>query len=506
VSPADIATGSTWSNRIIINAYEDEGGTEGFLDDKNTFAVNNAGPDRDGTPGIMVACWGQNISSLIKQQIVCERSTDGGKTWPGSPAAISPNDQQLVIGVHVFADNQDPNTFYAVWNHYTPSLAGQPSELWFATSTNGGQSWSGHREIAQFEGIPTTYPGQSFRNLTIPIMGQGPDGGDLYVAYAAYRPAPTPATDEDGMQADILLIESTDGGTTWSSPLKVNGDNTNADQFQPYLSVTPGGQVNVIYFDRRLDSRPASTGIDDPDNFFVDLFLSRSTDGGATFTDHRITHDPIDPEWNAPVSGSGLFFGDYQGLVADDCGAVAFINDSHLANDNFIDLPTGAPFRDRPAFDAALPHDTYQQATSWEIPNTSGFGGAPTLPAGCPEPLVEPPVDLVRCPVHPRAIAGTNGRDILIGTPKNDVLCGGRANDTLRGGRGKDLLIGGKGKDTLRGGPGNDKLRGGPGNDILAGGAGKDFLRGGGGRDLLRGGGGKDKCIGGGGKDSNRAC
>lgn len=505
VSPADVTTGNTWGNRIVINAYTGAQQSE-FLDDKNTFSINTAGPDGDGQPGIIVACWGQNIVTLIKQQIVCERSTDGGKTWPGSPITISPNDQQLVIGVHVFPDNKDPNTFYAVWNHYTPSLAGQPSELWFATSTNGGQSWSGQRRIAQFEGVPTTYPGQSFRNLTIPIMAQGPDGGALYVAYAAYRPAPAPATDEDDMQADIMLVKSTNAGSTWSSPLKVNTDNTNADQFQPYVSVTPGGQVNVTYFDRRLDSRPQAAGIDDPDNFFVDLFLSRSIDGGATFTDHRVTHDAIDPEWNAPVSPSGLFFGDYQGLVSDDCGAIAFINDSHLANDNFIDLPEGAPFRDRPDLDATLPHDPYQQATSWQVPNTPAFGGAASLPTGCLEPLVEPLVQ-VPCPAGAgNAILGTNGRDILVGTSRRDVICGGRGGDTIRGLGGNDLLVGGKGKDGLRGGGGNDTLRGGPGNDILAGGLGKDTLRGGGGRDLLRGGAKKDRCIGGGGKDRTRSC
>ncbi|MGH2546041.1 MAG: hypothetical protein ACRDHJ_04100, partial [Actinomycetota bacterium] len=62
VSPADVLTGDTWSDRIVINAYPSgEVRQELFLDDKNTFAVNNAGPDNDGQTGDMVACWGQNI-------------------------------------------------------------------------------------------------------------------------------------------------------------------------------------------------------------------------------------------------------------------------------------------------------------------------------------------------------------------------------------------------------------------------------------------------------------
>src|SRR5512133_1128328 len=93
-SRADIAGGSTWSNRIPINAYPAAASDPNFplLDDKNTFAVDNAGPDRDGTTGRMVACWTLDEPATAaegpQQRIVCERSSDGGRTWPGSPQAI----------------------------------------------------------------------------------------------------------------------------------------------------------------------------------------------------------------------------------------------------------------------------------------------------------------------------------------------------------------------------------------------------------------------------------
>ena len=76
----DIRRGLTWSNRIIIDAYATPAEQAATHDDKNTFAVNNAGPDRDGETGIIVACWGQNydLTNLGRQRIVCERSTDGG--------------------------------------------------------------------------------------------------------------------------------------------------------------------------------------------------------------------------------------------------------------------------------------------------------------------------------------------------------------------------------------------------------------------------------------------
>jgi hypothetical protein len=361
VSPsrADLQSGQTWGRRIVINSYPNEFLQPRLLDDKNTFAVNNAGPNGDGQIGTMVACWGQNISDALKQQEVCERSTDGGRTWPGQPIPISPPSQHLVIGVHVRSDWQNPNRFYATWLHYTPGAAGAPSEYWFSQTLDGGQTWTPATLITQVNQIPTQFPGQNFRNLSLPILADGPNGV-LYVTYAEYRPAS--AQDEDQMQADIMLVKSTNHGATWSSPRVVNDGRTDADQFQPYAIVTPRGQLNISYFDRRKD----------PDNFFIDTYLSRSNNGGQTFTDVRVSHDMWDPSINPPISASGEFIGDYQGLVANDCNAVPFVNDTHLAN---------AANRD-PSFDQGHPRTRFQQVFSWRVPNTPAFGG-PAQGASC---------------------------------------------------------------------------------------------------------------------------
>jgi hypothetical protein len=359
-SAADLRSGRTWGKKIIINNYPNEFIRPHFLDDKNTFAVNNAGPNGDGQIGTMVACWGQNITTAIKQQEVCERSTDGGRTWPGEPIPISPPNQQLVIGVDVVADPQNPNRFYATWLHLTPGVVGAPNEYWFSQSLDGGQTWTPATLITQVTPIPTQFPGQNFRNLSLPIMAIGPNSV-LYITYAEYRPATS--EDEDQMQADIMLVKSTNHGVTWTSPRVVNGDHTDADQFQPYVAVPPSGQVNISYFDRRKD----------PDNFFIDTYLSRSNDGGQTFTDVRVSHDMWDPSINPPISGSGEFIGDYQGLVASDCNAVPFVNDTHLAN---------APGRD-PGFDQGDPRSRFQQVFSWRVPNTQAFGGQPVPGARC---------------------------------------------------------------------------------------------------------------------------
>ncbi|MEA2445832.1 MAG: hypothetical protein QOJ12_3124, partial [Thermoleophilales bacterium] len=369
-SQSDIVAGNTWSHRIPIDAYPAAASDPNFatLDDKNTFAVNNAGPDGDGKTGTMVACWTRDNGDPNRppQEIVCERSTDGGATWPGSPEPISGN-QVLELGVHVVADPRDPNTFYATWQHYLPGALGLglPDQITFTRSTDGGQTWEPPRVVAEMTSIPNTFPRQAFRNGSIPIMAAGPNS-ELYVVYSAYRDAPQP-NDEDGKQADVMMVRSPDGGDSWSKPVKVNQDSTNADQFQPSVAVNAGGQVNVSYFDRRLDARRTEgSTVVHPGNFFIDTWLSRSNDGGRTFTDTRVSHDSWDPTINPPISDSGQFIGDYQGLVADCSNAIPFVNDTHLAN---------AATRD-PEFDAGEPRSVFQEVFSWRVPNTAAFGGA----------------------------------------------------------------------------------------------------------------------------------
>ena len=134
--------------------------------------------------------------------------------------------------------------------------------------------------------------------------------------------------------------------------------------------------MNVSYFDRRLD-RPRGFanhgGPHTEGNYFIDLWLSRSQDGGRTFRDVRLSHDSWDPAINPPISGPGEFIGDYQGLVVTNRCAIAFVNDTHLAN---------AATRD-PRFDRDMPRSRFQPVFAWRVPNTTALAGSRTR-ATCP--------------------------------------------------------------------------------------------------------------------------
>ncbi|UCG70651.1 MAG: exo-alpha-sialidase [Thermoplasmata archaeon] len=114
-------------------------------------------------------------------------------------------------------------------------------------------------------------PGSSSQNE--PSLGVAPSG-DLYVAWEDHRNG----------DWDIFFANSTDGGATWSSTDVMINTNTTNDQRLPSLAVGSNGVIYVVWQDARNGSD-------------LDIFFSRSSDGGATW---------LDPEIRVNIDTSGL--------------------------------------------------------------------------------------------------------------------------------------------------------------------------------------------------------
>jgi len=67
----------------------------------------------------------------------------------------------------------------------------------------------------------------------------------------------------------------TDGGATWSNPVRFNGDSavTGSARTTRQGALAAGGRIDVVYYDRILDHRGTT----------ADVFLSSSTNGGHSF-------------------------------------------------------------------------------------------------------------------------------------------------------------------------------------------------------------------------------
>src|SRR3954452_22648006 len=348
-----------------------------LLDDKNWLAIDNyTHTDRtpkqphDGKTGEMYVCWGLDGSQAPTQQIVLMRSDDGGKTWggevPGDNTPIQLSQKQAISGIGCHESIMPNGDVYVTW------YDNQLDALMQVMSTDHGATWTPARPIAQIVGVNEQFPGQSFRNLSIPTTGIDKKG-NIYVVAASQdaegapvlegtsverlkelrddRRANIEAEGDNGSGADIVMFKSTDGGQTYTGPVRVNQDpkSPSRDQFQPWMAVTDSGQLDVMYFDRRNDAN----------NFFIDTYLSRSNDGGKTFTDTRVGRRMWDPRLTPPISVSGEFIGDYQGIAADDSVAIPFWNstqDNSLSSKN-------------------KEHSPYQEVFAARIPNSKKFGG-----------------------------------------------------------------------------------------------------------------------------------
>ena len=129
-------------------------------------------------------------------------------------------------------------------------------------------------------------------------------------------------SDKGTRDADILLITSKDKGKTWSAPLRVNDDPLHDGAEQFQPQLTVSPQGGVAV--SFFDTR------NDPHRKLIDVYLAQSTNRAASFQKNiRVTTQSWDPTVQAPKDEDGnQFIGDYQGLTADATFAHVFWNDT----------------------------------------------------------------------------------------------------------------------------------------------------------------------------------
>lgn len=290
-------------------------------------------------------------------RIVCQKSTDGGMTYedPGTYMGLNPPKKQDKPWACV--DNTESkwrNNIYVTWTQFDAYDSHRPEDLsniLFSFSSDAGGSWSNALRINKISGdcvdssnttegaVPCVGPnGEIFVSwsahdklyfdrsldggatwLDDDIVAGSQYGGWVYDIEGIFRCNGLPITQCDisnsphkgtiyinysdktngEKDVDIFVIKSTDAGNTWSSPIRVNDDpvGNGKQQFMSWMSVDPiTGSVNIIYYDRR-----------NYDDSSTDVYLARSTDGGTTFENVRISESPFTPV-------KSVFFGDYIGV------------------------------------------------------------------------------------------------------------------------------------------------------------------------------------------------
>jgi hypothetical protein len=263
------------------------------------------------------------------------KTTDGGRTW--SPAEPMSNQNIASIGNQVVVEPD--GTLIDVFHYGKGSGFDQPnaSQIGVMTSTDGGAHWSPPNEISDNPVVLNRDPDNGVPLRTgadvgggLPDIAVDPGSGALYVVWEDSR--------FSGTHDDIALSKSIDGGKTWTEPVKVNQTPVPVFAFTPVVDVLPNGTVAVAYYDIR-NNTPAP-------GLLTDYFVVHSHNGGATWSESRITPTSFDDE-NAPVAeGRGYFIGDYQGLANNGSAFKSFFvqtNSGNLANRTDVFATTVAP-------------------------------------------------------------------------------------------------------------------------------------------------------------------
>ncbi|RYU77975.1 T9SS type A sorting domain-containing protein [Hymenobacter persicinus] len=236
-----------------------------------------------------------SLASTDSSRIVFSKSRDQGLTWT-APKRIS-----KVGGDAVDEDNTVEGAVPAVGPNgeiYT-AWAG-PLGLTFNRSLDDGLTWlRSEKVIASVPGGWDFPVAGIYRANGLPItacdVSQGPNRGTIYVNWSDQRNGPS--------DTDVWLVKSTDGGQTWSAPRRVNNDTAGHQQFFTWMTIDQAtGYLWFVFYDRR--NYPANAT-----ETRTDVYGARSTDGGQTFQNFRLSQSPF-------VPNPGVFFGDYTNITA----------------------------------------------------------------------------------------------------------------------------------------------------------------------------------------------
>ncbi len=161
--------------------------------------------------------------------IQVSRSTDGGRTFEApviversTAGTIEEDKPYLVVDTNPNSPFRD--SIYVTWTRFHFSSTGKylESPIFFSTSRDGGLSWSAPKEISgtnsgvcTFSGTPLSFDGRCKEDqFSSPVVA--PDG-TIFVAFENEQ-----AINDGQFRDQYLVVKSTDGGVTWSAPVRAS--------------------------------------------------------------------------------------------------------------------------------------------------------------------------------------------------------------------------------------------------------------------------------------------
>jgi hypothetical protein len=287
----DLLTGANDYNCASLQGFysSSNGGTTWSSTCMNTLS----GASGDGDPGVGYDLKGNSYISGIDtgtsdgSDIVFEKSSNNGTTWSAPAIAVHNGISGGLTDKDWLAVDDSPTSKYAnaVYISITQFDSSSNSEITVTHSDNGGTTWT-TSIVDPLQMYPTV---DQFSDLTI---GKN---GTVYATWMRCT-ANGPTGDCGGTSAAFYISKSTNGGTTWSTPVKLASANLAPDACSCAFY---GSLPNT---NERVSDIPAvGINTNSKSKFFNHLYAAVYTWTG-TYMKVEVTSSANGSKWNAPVA------------------------------------------------------------------------------------------------------------------------------------------------------------------------------------------------------------
>jgi hypothetical protein len=350
-----------------------------FSDKEQIWADNASSSPFFGT---VYVCWaafaGVGAGGAAPLQVAV--SHDGGDTWRQRSVSAAANNthRNPPDGCTIRTDSDGNAYLFGVGT--VPSAGQQPFEL-MSRSTDGGASWTRPLPVVGPVSQPGAFDPVQGRPVIDGVAGARSDLAPApSVDIANGAPTGTDATNRivlsyvsGGLeQPHVYFAESTDRGTTWSTPRAIETPGDRGLYAAPAISPN-GTDVYVVY---NAFTTPFRTNTTDPRALLgvvkhADSSTDPSAPTGAFSELHRGA--PGDPRGSSANALTDEFLGDYVYAVASRTFGAAVWNDTR----NAADCPAIDAWRmGLQGGDTTTPAPAPQQACSPGFGNSDIFGGS----------------------------------------------------------------------------------------------------------------------------------
>lgn len=258
-----------WTTSFIIHSPDSHGTSKDWGPE---VQVINTGGNSTGSvgrklavdsKGVIHVVWNENNGNAY--DIYYSSSTDGGQHW-SSPVDIA-NSKLPTVGPNIAVGPGD--ILHVAWNDRRD---GNAQRIYYTRSLNGGGTWESPKDLSGSSSADTHTP-----SITVDKNNR------VHIAWHSGE------TEANQQAAQIYYTRSVDGGVTFEALQRLNTD-TSHHAAWPRFSVdgTNGGIVAITWRDNRRY----------PD---WDIYLAVSTDGGRTFTE-RVGMASSSMEWDPDVA------------------------------------------------------------------------------------------------------------------------------------------------------------------------------------------------------------